>query len=271
MARRRAAGRKKISLTQRRRQQRYIALGLTVVIGISLLSVAFIGLGMQEINIANVTVESGVYTREDFARRVVERKLEESYFFFIPKTNSFLYPRSEIKKSLRSSFPSIKDVSLQVYDFTQLHVTIEDRKPQGIWCASFEESVPCYFLDKNGLVFARATNVPDSFLVFSGELSDQPLGEQYLDGAYTNVVILLSNIQTATRRTPEKVSIDTHNDISVFFKEGGELRFTKENTNDALLNNIASVFQSRRFQTDEQLEYVDFRFGSEVYVKFMGE
>lgn len=268
MPRKKARNKRKLSLKERRKRARIFTLVVGVVAVVSTLVFGILGLRSPEINITQVEVSGGVYTREDLVHRVVSEMLDGSYFFLVPHSNTFLYPKSHIQKELSELFVSLESVSIRRNGLTALEVALHDRTPSALWCTSFEEGAPCYFLDENGLVFTRAADVPSGLLVFSGELSDQPLGEHYLAGAYANIVSLLSNIQTATRRTPEKVSIDAHDDISVFFKEGGEVRFTQKNADNFLLDNIASVFASRRFKTDEQLDYADFRFGSKVYVKF---
>lgn len=261
----------KVRLKEKRKRKRYLLLAFAFVLFIGALVGAGIGLNRSEVTITSITVTGAVFTRENLVHQMIDGLLEGSYFFVIPKTNTFLYPKYDIKKNIFSFFPAVKDVSFQRDGLTGLSVVLIEREPRALWCASFATTSPCYFIDETGFIFSKTEHEP-SLMVYSGLVDGEPLTETYLSGDFPAFNALMKEIARATGRTPENVFIDEHFDVSVVFEEGGELRFARKGAGELLLGNIASVFASRRFREDgEKLEYADFRFGNKIYVKFEGE
>jgi hypothetical protein len=261
---------KKLSLKERRRRARlWIVSGAAVLLLAVFVGAAF-ALRSSTVTIASVAVVGQTYTRADLVEDVVWSKLHGSYFFIIPRASAFFYPKQEIKKEIESLFVSVRSADITREGFTGLTVSITDRQPDALWCEGEEAVGACYFMDEEGVVFLRA-ETESSLLRFGGALSGDPLRQSYLAGSYASLSGFLKKLNGATGRTPERVFVDSNEDVSVFFKEGGVVLFTKGGVDDALLDNIASVFVSRRLKDDATLDYADFRFGNKVYVKFKGE
>lgn len=273
-----------------------LALATLVFLAASGAVLAFIGVHRPEVNIASVSITGAGYVREDLLHRMVNDMLNGSYFFLVPRTSIFFYPRTALLKSARELFPAIKDISITRDGFTALAISLTEREIAALWClpaasgdmaeaglsaatstaevrSSISNTSPCYLMDEDGFVFAKTDDERNVALrVYSGGLSADPLAAVFLGGGYAALEKFVADIARVIGRTPFTISVDGNDDVSVSFSEGGDVRFAREDIDNALLENIASVFSSRRFQEDgEKLKYADFRFGSKIYVKFEGE
>jgi len=262
---------RKLTLKERRRRARIIGLVFFLILAGTLLVGLVMGLRRPEVTIATVTVLGTNYVRSDLVERVVHDALGGYYLFVIPRSNTFLFPKDEIIRELKEVFHPVDRVVIERNELTGISVFVTEYVPDALWCTGFEEGSSCYFMNESGFVFTPTQEKANGLLRFSSGRDSVTVGERYLDGEYERLRAFVENLTVATSRTPERISINEHNDVSVSFVEGGEVRFTLENTDDTLLDNIASVFASRRFQSDELFEYADFRFGNKIYVKFQGE
>lgn len=266
------AASRKLRLKDKRRRMRIILFSLGVILFVGATVGIVMGLRMSEVNIASVSVAGTYYTDEKVVLNMIDGMLGGSYFFVIPRTNTFLYPKSAIERDIYSLFPTVREVRFSRIGFTGLSVTLVEREPHALWCSSVESDSPCYLMDEQGFVFAKTNSNEQNFVLYSGNVHGEPLSQTYLEGTYPKLASFVQNLITATNRKPLSVTVDEHNDVVVAFEDGGEVRFTADRADEALLDNIASVFASRRFQSDDEiLEYADFRFGNKIYVKFKDE
>lgn len=263
---------KKLSLKERRQRRRVFLISSLATLGLVLVVGALFGIQHPSVRIAEVAVVGVERAPSDLIQKSVSDALVGSYFFIIPKNSIFFFPKNSIEKTLRDLFHTIKEVSIVRSSFHTITVKVEERAPVALWCGSESaDAENCFLMDSSGYVFMKDQNPPTDLIRFVGGGVSKPLGDVFLEGEFESLRTYVDDVTVATDRTPYAVSVDTYGDVRVIFTEGGELRFTSRNASSALLDNIASVFASRRFETDEVLEYADFRFGNKIYVKFVGE
>lgn len=263
---------KKLSLKERRQRRRVFLISSLAVVGLTLVVGALFGIQHSSVRIAEVAIVGVERAPHDLIQKSVSDTLVGSYFFIIPKNSIFFFPKSSIEKTLRNSFHVVNEVSVVRSRLNAIAVKVKERTPIALWCGSESvEAENCFLMDSSGYVFMKAQNPPTDLIHFVGGGVSKPLGDIFLEGEFETLRAYVGNLKVATDRTPHIVSVDAYGDVRVIFAEGGELRFTSRNASSALLDNIASVFASRRFETEEVLEYADFRFGNKIYVKFVGE
>ena len=260
--------RRKLRLQEIRRRKRYALCALGLVVFVAAFSGLVFLLRLPEVTINSVAVSETEYVRNELVLEMVNGMLEGNYLLVIPRSNTFLYPKHAIQRDMFALFPSVERVKFSRIGFNTLSISITERTPVAEWCSNPGTSSPCYLLDNGGFVFAPQRVQGSSFVVYGGGLTGDPLGQTYLSGEFQSIQEFVQDLKKVTERNPKTVLIDEHDDVSVTFKEGGELRFAVESANGTLLDNIASVFASRRFHSDDILEYADFRFGNKIYVKF---
>lgn len=255
------------SLAARRQRVRYVLFALGILVLIGLIVLLWFGVRRHEVTITSVDVSGTQFIDARDVETLAQEKLEGSYFWFVPKRNALFYPKGEIERSLKETFFPINILSIDRDGLKGLLVSIEERQPIAEWCGT-STTTACYLVDKTGLLFEEA-NKNSGALVYQSE--PLALGDTFLNGEFFELHGFITTLRTTTNRAIQMVVIDEHDDVFVIFREGGELRFVRTDNKEALLDNITSTFTSNRFQTDEVLEYVDFRFGNKVYVKFLDE
>lgn len=263
---------KKLSLKERRQRARMLFISSLALGGLILVVSTLFGVHHPSVRIANISVVGTTLAPSDLIHTSVSNSLSGSYFFIIPKNSIFFFPKEGIKRTLHDAFHTIEEVSVSRSGFNSITIAVGERTPVALWCGAVGEGGgDCFLMDASGYVFTKAQNPPSELVHFLGGGVSKPLGDVFLEGGFENLRAYIDDLKTATNRTPYSVLVDMYGDVRVTFAEGGELRFTSDNASSALLDNIASVFSSRRFETDEALEYADFRFGNKIYVKFVGE
>ncbi len=268
-----ARARVKRPLKERRRRARILlgALGAVVVVGIFVAAIA--ALNNQSLRVSDIEVVGAGYTREDLVRQVVSDEISGTFVWVIPKDSALMYPRGDVERAITETFPAVHSVDLRRKSLTALSVVITERIPDARWCLVEEITERCFLLDPEGRIFAKDSGGAElqSPVKFYGLLSGDPLSQVYAGGFYPEIRALADTLALATGETISSVRLDEVGDIFVILAGGGEVRLTTKNVGQELTDTVASVFASRRFDTDQKLEYADFRFGSKVYVKFEGE
>jgi len=261
---------KKTSLVEKRIRARLVVGALFFLFIVVILVGLAYGARRPEVTISDVVVSGTNFVESNDAKKIAQESLEGSYLLLIPHKNSFVYPNRAIEDSLVEAFLPIKSVSIDRDGLTKLEVSVEERNPIALWCDNTASTSPCYYIDEEGLLFVSADgDSQQNIMMYHG--TSLGLGEVFLGGAFPKLNELIGKLNTATGKTVREVTVDESNDVFVSLNEGGELRFVLDFDLPSLLDNVASVFSSKRFTTDEALEYADFRFGNKVYVKFSGE
>ncbi|MDO8523961.1 MAG: FtsQ-type POTRA domain-containing protein [bacterium] len=274
----------KLRLKDRRRRLMWVKVAAgTTVVAVSVALVFYVS-HLPSIMIATVDVSGTNLVSADQVRSVASEKLSGSYIYLVPHANVFLAPVRSIVTAIEQSFPPVASVSVSRNNLTTLHVAIMERKPTALWCAgipsgeisadgnasstSAHAESGCYLMDSGGFVFAKSSGT-EGYVRFYGTLSGNPIGRRYLSGDFASLDTIVKDIGESIHRTPEDVLVDNDSkDVSLAFSEGGILRFIRTTDRQTVLENVASVFGSQGFKQNPDFEYVDFRFGDKVYVKF---
>lgn len=262
---------KRTTRATRRKRFTFVLYGLIALVGIGLLVGFWFAVRFEEVTITDVFVTGTHFTDAAQVEVVGQGQLSGLYAWLVPRKNALVYPRHSIEEEVKKVFVSVKEASVHRNDFTAITISITEHEPVGIWCEGGASFSPCYFLSESGLLFAEASPVPDEEMIQLYKSAALGLGDVFLEGRFTTLHELLPYIVESTERTISEVIVDEHDDVTARFAEGGELWFTHPYEPRALLENISSTFSSNRFDTEERLEYADFRFGNKVYVKFFGE
>jgi len=267
----------KLSLKDRRRRLVWVKVAAgTAVVALSLVVVWYVA-RLPEITVAGVEVSGTNLVDASNVKDLVESKLAGSYLFLVPRTNSLVLPRGDLAAAVVQAYPEVDAVSVIRDGWQKVTVLVTEREPSALWCLSATEQeadagqLSCYLMDKNGFIFAPAKDSSKIFTRFFGVLSGEPIGQKYLPDDFASFKSFVEEISSTAHRTPQSVLVEQNDDASITFVQGGVLKFVRTADHESTLNNIASVFSSRRLDTKEKLDYADFRFGNKVYVKFIEE
>ena len=258
--------RKKAPLKVRRMRKRVLVGVLTGMFAVALVSGTVYGLHRPEVRIDTVTVTGVTYTRADLVERLVRDHLAGMQLLALPNNSTLLYPRRAILRDIHKQFHTVNTVEVLQDDLQSITVSVSDRVPAAYWCSATSE---CFFMDEGGYIFLEQDKKGLPLVTYTGGSVESPLGAVYLNGQLLSLMSFVHEVEEVTNRAIAHVLVDEHSDVSTFFEEGGEVRFVLSERGVVLLDNIASVFAAPRFSGSDVLEYADFRFGNNVYVKFV--
>jgi hypothetical protein len=216
-------------------------------------------------------------------------KLAGSYLGVFPRSNAFLYPKSAIIDAVRSSFSRVLDVSVARDSLTHLRVTVSQKVPKAISCATlpnFDGDVlvlsnddPCYLTDESGYLFEKSPG-------FSGH----PYNVFYVPNLAGDASTTDSVGSYATS-TDEFTALQSFYDAAesigmpvdgLLIKDGGEYELYASSTivyfNDAEglskeRDNLVAFWNHdladarARKAGHSQFDYIDLRYGSNVFYK----
>ncbi len=152
-----------------RRRRRIILFRLAVVFFVPVFLIGAVSYVAHrpEITIERVYVEGESVLSEEEIRSAAREVLAGSYLYLFPKRNIFIYPRATLEKHLLAHFWRIKEVEVSLRDLRSITVTLTERASALLWCGDevsvSESSGHCYFLDEEGLVFAKAPDLQATY------------------------------------------------------------------------------------------------------------
>ncbi|MBV9349395.1 MAG: FtsQ-type POTRA domain-containing protein [Patescibacteria group bacterium] len=259
----------KLRLKDRRRKLMQVKVVAGTAVVLASLGLLFYVSRLPAFTIRTITVSGTNIVNAADIQKVAYDKLAGSYAFIIPRDNGIVAPVSNVRGAILAAFPPVADVSIARQNLTALDIKVTERKPAALWCNTPTESptASCYAVDSGGFIFVKDPGDP-TLVRYYGMIEGEPIGTRYLNGNFRPLSQTVADIAASLNRTPETVSVDPQGNVALDFKEGGELRFTESANRQLMMEDIASVFASEDFKTHPQFEYVDFRFGDKVYVKF---
>ena len=274
-----SSGRSSPLRTRRRRTRALIVLGVLLLIGSIGYGVSFVSY-LPQFSITTLTVEGSKELPSGLVKTYLESKLFDGFHSFLSRRNMFLYPRAELEKDVMKYFPRVQSakISRKAFFGQEVTVTIEEREAFAKWClpAQAGQDNDCYLLDASGFIFASDVNPSAPVAtpyVFTGAMGDpgSPIGERFLTDTFSEVAALLKQLEE-THFSPLKISVDSARDFSISLAQGFDLRASFGEALEDTVRNLELVLSSETLRGKENdLEYVDLRFGNRVYYKLKGE
>lgn len=225
---------------------------------------------------------------EDSVRALVQQKLKGNYFFVYARENIYLFPRSEIKQILLSTFPRVAEVSVQRIDDHVIAVTLIERTPYALWCGEEPNETAsqvknCWFIDRTGFVFDQAPIFSRGvYIEVYGKLLRKNEGEtlravlprDHFKTADSFAVFVRDNIGK-----PFQIVMSTDNETEVAlqsstpypFLSGAVIRFKNDADPAVLLKNLFAAIPVQfpeNTHPKKKLQYIDMRFGNKVIFGF---
>lgn len=245
------------------------------------------GYEIQHVNVLG----NEVLTQEDIAH-VVENVTSGSYAFLFSKKHIMIFPRFALADALRSAYPRIRTLDIDVSGRQEVTISLSERKPHSLWCdtamageyapqASAEQAQngqasPCYFLDASGYAFAKAPH-------FSGEVyttiySDIDHGSTHV-GTHAFSQERFQTLNTFRKQFTEEgfkgvgIIQRTSSDYWLLLERGGYIKFDVTHDPRTVVRDVMLAVEAKQKEHEafhQTLEYIDARFDdrNRIYFKF---
>ena len=241
---------------------------------------AFESLALPPINITEITVSGSLSLSPSEIVSVSEKLLSGRYFFTIPRTNIFFYPKARIQSTLLNLFPRLDTVSIHFKNFHAIHIFVTERFPEALWCHSGLTTLsgsmdgPCFFLDGTGFVFAPApetSTTSSAFVKLYGILSEEnPIGQTYGSaGELAKLLDFSKNLVSLDLRV-SAFRVQSDNSIEALLNNGARLIFDRDDNLAVARINLESVISDPSFRAatrHARIDYIDLRFGNKVFYR----
>lgn len=272
---------------KRRRKWTLISIAVFILTGAALYDIAWFA-ARPGVQISDIAVFGNEVIASEDVKTETRKIISGKYFYLIPRTNIFFYPKNSIQIGLLEKFPQAREVSISL-DKKTLLVSVSEREPVALWCGA-DRFLPapqkaCYYLDENAFIFDEAPVFSgDAYFEFykKGDMEkDTAIGKTFLEKtAFENILELHELIETYRQSVPNVVlSEDGSGEFGT--SAGCVIRFNVDQEFEALASNMDAVFHSYKWNDSlgvkqnenvcERLEYVDFRFGNKIYYREKGK
>lgn len=270
---RRGAGSRTSPLRVRRRRNQVIALiALFILFGTLAYGIHWASY-LPALTIDKVIVDGVREVPQDIVRTYVQARLDDGSYRFISNSNIFAYPKESISRSLMSDIPRIKNAHLARASLfsRELIVVIEERRPYAKWC---RESDDCYSMDDAGYIFAEAsttrTQALTEYIFRGGLVATSTIGTFFSENHLPGMKATLEQL-TASNFHAVGATVDSDSDFSIAFSEGYYVKASQGTDALTLVKNLQLILGSADLRDRENdIEYIDLRFGNRVYYKLKG-
>jgi cell division septal protein FtsQ len=242
----------------------WVYLGLIVICIVGVMYV----LRLPEYQIKGVSVENAVLTPETNIKSIADEYLSYTYFYFIPQSNIWLYPKDKIRDQI-SSLPSIDGVKIVLGQNNTLSIEVKEKNNKFLWCS---ENNNCFYMNERGFVFAEAPQYEGNvFLTFRGQMNGEVLGKYFL--TEEKMRDILEFIFKLRDFDIEVVSVDVKSgrEVSLTLRTGTVFIISMEKTLDDTYRNLKTLLESRDFMDKsggiEKIDYIDLRYGKKAFWK----
>jgi len=277
-------------LLELKRRRRKIFLN-KILISIFALVVIFAGLAyisrISVLNINEVEVTGNKVLDTEAIRNAVTKVTSGNYLWLFPRTNILFYPQSNIKVALIDEFKRLEKVDLSIKNYKILKISVTEREGVYTWCGDApggsgdDSKNPCFFLDKNGYIFAEAPFFSgDVYFKFYGKLdlkNDSPLGSNFSPPNFGELISFKKSLENIGLK-PEVLYVKDDDSIKIFLPGktlGREpyIILDAEDDFQKLAENLELALGTEPLLSDfknkySSLEYIDLRYGNKVYYKF---
>jgi hypothetical protein len=253
---------KKLQARRRRRVIFFAIFFVLVIAGVLILH-------LERLQIRTVTVSGAIVIGQDVVREVVKKELDQSYFWLLPKSSVLLYPNTELKEKLLSTFPRFEFVELTLNGSQELEVYVVERRPQALYCAT--ES--CFFLDEKGFIFDRAPIFSSGvYFIFKKEVPlEDPLGQALLGEVEFRALSQFIEDLRSLGFKPEKLSLSL-DETEIIMNGGAKVLLPLPAQYGLLLANLEAflnnevAMEAEDFQT--QILELDLRTPNKIFYKY---
>lgn len=267
-------------LRARRKRRRRVLLFFLVPLALLLIyGVHFVSYSAP-LSIRTITVTGAHDVDPQILRSYIESYLRDRAHGFVAHNNILSYDANVLSTTLKSAFPQLAKVEITRPSplSQELVVTIVERHAFARWCLRDDA---CYLMDDKGYIFAPIDSsnaespaaVPSTQHIFRGGITAEadPVGQGFVS-AHLPWILLIMKVFDQAGHKPIGATVENEQDVSVSLASGMSIKTSFGQDAPSLTQNLRLILNSEELRDkQDQIEYIDLRFGNRVYYKLKGE
>lgn len=200
----------------------------------------------------------------DEIRNLTELNFPRKILFFHSKSILLIDPKKNEGEILKQ-FPQIGAVYLERDLPEKLIISIEERKPAAI----FEKGEELFFIDGEGVIFEKVSEKNNWLIVKNPSFEKEPkLGEEAVDKEKMSQILKIQSGLKESNIEIISTEVVSRQRINAKTSEGWEAYFNSQDDVSNQVFNLNLVLKEKISPEERRnLEYVDLRFGNQVYYK----
>lgn len=263
------------SLGKKRRKVFYRRLLLCLIFVFILIIGSISCLYLDYFKIKDISVSGNSAVSQDEIVSLVKEGLNKKDIFVIPTDNFFLFRRFEIPEKILEGIKKINTVSIDFSGLNKIIIKVTERNSENLWCNGLSgDSMKCYFMDSQGLIYANAPDFNGNlFPKYSGLINESnPIGQSYFNPArFIEISKLFSSIKDINF-SPVSFNAISKDEYEVDLALGGKIMLNDEESFQAALINLKTLIDDGYIKTDDEtlgkLNHIDLRYGNKVHFDF---
>ncbi len=211
----------------------------------------------------SITVENTKNLNENALIEYIDERLNKK-ILFLNSRSIFLFSENAMRNDILKKTSVIKDVSIKKFFPAEIEVKIKEREPYAVWCNS-ADTMSCFYLDQQGVVFQKVERIPKNFIVFIREEKAFP-GKKILEKSCLSSISLVKKELSRMDIEARYFRLPTEKTFEVFTGEGWKIYFSSGNIESEIAN-LKLIIEKISKEKRNDLRYIDLRFGDRVYYK----
>ncbi len=284
-------------LREKKKKQKKLRLIIFLVVTISILVFFVYVLNASYFRVQRIVVNELEYANREEVELATKNQLDGRFFGLFAKSNIFILPRGNIYKELKSNFPSIKKVDLDVKGLTEIELEIEEYVANAIWCDvpvtpatllshdaenqdKVSSAIPqvltsfsgqnCFFLNDSGIVFSPTDYDNNQEVIkFFGGITSDPLRQTYANKKTFASLVEFTKLLRRLNIVSDQVWT-TNGEVYAFVtKEKVKIYIDSKDNIVDVFDNLETVIKRDAINQAQfsNIDYIDLRFGNRVFYK----
>jgi cell division septal protein FtsQ len=246
------------------------------------------GCHLKHLRIQNIYVQTDGSLSDTALASTIQAELKGKILGILPKDSVFISQNKDLENILRDAYPRIAESEVKRAGFSTLNAKIEERTPFALWCGDVVPSVAseqttedtqtteelwgtCYLMDETGFIYANSPIFSGNmFPRYYGSLKEaEPIAQQYMPALQFKEWQSFYTSLEHNDIAPQALLFVDERDIELYLSNGMRVLISRDEKPDVTLERLLTLLKSNTVDKERALEYIDLRFGTKVYVKYI--
>ncbi len=258
-----------------------IRVSLYVVLSACLVSLVIVALRAETFRVSDVTIDGLSHLSAEDVDRYVREGMQGTTFGFLHKDSTFMLDAESMAAGLREAFPRIEDVSVVRNGLRGMSVTVREREPKALWCgdvvppqfehASSSDVGRCYFMDRTAFIYAERVDGFEDLDRYYGSLErSNPIGQHYFtEEEFSKLCTMREKLKEHDLEVASLLLVDERDMELYLVRHAARVIVPRSLSAETVVDRLVAALTSEAFDASRPLEYVDMRFETRVYVKYV--